>query len=448
MNPTARFADFTAGLTFADIPNSTLDRTKSVLLDTLGVAVKGSETDHGKIAIRRAWAGPPGSASVIGGGTADPEAAAFANGVCAHAIDFDDVHGIIHPACSIVPGALAAAEATDASGKAVLTGIVAGYEVTARVSSALNPRLRESGYHPTGVLNGLGVAAAAASIHDASPEVTRNAIAIAADQASGLTAYHESGSMMKHFHGGRPARDGLFAYDLANAGYVGDDDAINGTHGLADVLAEVQPVETYVNALGSTFEIDRTAIKPYPACRHTNGPIAAAISIHDDQDGLHPEDIESITLIIYDLAASLYDKPAPTTHVQALLSLQYTVVTALLAGKLTVDQYDEEFYRDPEWRRLMDEMTFEVSDGYTDAFPNQWPSSVTVSLRDGSEATASVTYPRGSPERPLSRDELEGKFRRLTDHRLDPDAQQRVIDQIDTLETLETNPVDGLLPNE
>lgn len=434
MGLTNDFAEYVASLSYRSLPDDVVAAAKDVLLDTVGVAVRGSWTEHGRISTDYAAGNPGDACSLLGGGSATPRDAALANGICAHAIDFDDTHDIIHPACSIVPAALSAAERADATGRDLLTGIVCGYDVTTRVARALNPAHRRSGYHPTGTLNGLGAAAAVASVTRMSAPEVRNAIAIAADQAAGTTAYHYSESMMKHFHGGRPARDGVVSADLAARGYVGDDEAIDGPDGLADVLADGEDIADIAYDLGDRYEVARTSLKPYPACRHTNGPIDAAVELHERLDSPPPESIEHITLEIYALAAELFDKPRPESHIRALLSLQYTVVTGLLRGNVTLDGYEAGFYKDPEHRRLMEEMEMVVDERYTQRYPAEWPSTVRVELSDGREASATVTHPRGSPENPLSREELEAKFERVTSPVLGPASIDDAIDHVRDLE--------------
>src|SRR5205085_11234978 len=142
------------GLTWSDLPAAARERTKELVLDLLGVALRGSAEPSSQPVLALVAEQPPGPASLIGAPGASTAAwAALANGTAAHAIEMDDVttESSLHPGVAVIPAALAVAEERGAPAAAFLEAVVAGYEVTMRVGNALNPA---SAYprrlHPTG----------------------------------------------------------------------------------------------------------------------------------------------------------------------------------------------------------------------------------------------------------------------------------------------------------
>lgn len=167
LDVTRTLGDFAAGLTLSDIPQDVADRAKTLILDTMGIAVRAQHeapSTPALIAAARALGYANGSSRVIG--SADgwtPPGAAWLNGALAHSLDFDDTHagGSIHPSAPIVPAAFAAAEMSGCDGATVLAAIIAGYEVQIRLSLALNPIDHYNrGYHPTATCGVFGAAAA------------------------------------------------------------------------------------------------------------------------------------------------------------------------------------------------------------------------------------------------------------------------------------------------
>ena len=206
---TANLAQFVADLQFSKLPQDVVERTRLLVLDHVGIALRARHA----AALNSAM---PDSLDVLGlsGGDAvvigdergySPAAAAFYNGNLAHSLDFDDTHarGSIHPSAPIVPAALAAAEITGADGQRVVAGIVAGYEVQIRLSIALNPTEHYNrGFHPTATCGVFGAAAAAGSILGLTVDQIVSAFGLCGSQAAGSMQFLVDGAWNKPFHVG------------------------------------------------------------------------------------------------------------------------------------------------------------------------------------------------------------------------------------------------------
>ena len=170
-NETATLAGYVADLKFADIPPEVLERAKVLTLDFLGSAIRArSEAESTPSLLKMLEAlklDAKGESTVFGDTkTWTPAVAALLNGALGHSLDFDDTHAdsSLHPSAPVVPAAFAVGEMVGASGRDVLTAIVAGYEVCCRLGNALDPTSHYArGFHPTATAGTYGAAAAAAS---------------------------------------------------------------------------------------------------------------------------------------------------------------------------------------------------------------------------------------------------------------------------------------------
>src|SRR6266478_3239916 len=191
---------FVAGLRVDAVEPALLDKAKDHLLDTIGVACAGlcEQPVLRTAALVRGWGGAP-RASVIGSSLLLPAPkAAFLNALAARIHTFDDTHeaGPAHPGSAVVSAALAAAEQAGASGRTLLAAVLAGYEVSTRVSRALGASHYDSGFHSTGTCTPFGAAAAAARALGLDAAGTTAAIALAGEAAIGFRQYQEDGSML------------------------------------------------------------------------------------------------------------------------------------------------------------------------------------------------------------------------------------------------------------
>src|SRR3954464_1143471 len=139
-------AGYVANLKFEDIPPEVLERAKVLTLDFLGSAIRArrdAESTPSLLKMLEALAlDGKGHSTVFGDGkTWTPAVAALLNGALGHSLDFDDTHAdsSLHPSAPVVPAAFAIGEMVAASGRDVLTAIVAGYEVCCRLGNALDP---------------------------------------------------------------------------------------------------------------------------------------------------------------------------------------------------------------------------------------------------------------------------------------------------------------------
>ncbi|BCW44696.1 MmgE/PrpD family protein [Arthrobacter sp. StoSoilB5] len=395
-----------------------LIRARECVLDLIALAIGGTQTEVGRIAIRSkatsqfpARLGTPGC-SIFGGiGHFTPGDAAGLNGLLAHALQCDDgmrrAHG--HPGIAVIPAVFAAAEATNADGPTLLRAIVGGYEVFARLGAAINPEHLSQGFHPSGTVGAVAAAAGASLVFDA--ENTRwleNAMALAASASGGLMEHSLYGDMSSYFVGGNAARVGIEAAILAREGMTGPLSVLEGKYGMAAAMAGGTLRTSDLLGLDPGGpKILQTYTKLYPSCRHTHAAIEAALSLRAQI--LDPDEIESIRIGIYKLAIDECDRPSVHTLAGAESSLQLTVAAALIHGDISLRNRSYGRYQDKRVQLLSKRIDVVHEPAFDALLPGLRPADVRLTTVGQQTFQVRVDLPRGEPERPLTWDELADK---------------------------------------
>jgi 2-methylcitrate dehydratase PrpD len=413
-------ADWALGLSHGEIPGDVVEHAKLHFLDTIGCGLAASAlgvAGEGRTAM--AELGGQGAASVIGHEGGLPAVnAAFANAMLCHGLDFDDTHSdsVSHVSTVITPASLAAAEAAGASGRDLITAVVAGNEIVTRVGTAASGKFHRQGFHPTAICGIFGGTAAASRLAGLSAHDTTSALGLAGSMAGGLFAYLDTGTATKPLHPAWAAHGSLLAARLAALGAEGPETVLEGRFGVYHAFLGAAPGEIDIAAqladLGSRWETPRIAYKPYPACHFIHGSLGATRELVEA--GLTADDIEDILVRIPQAGVALVLEPeaskrAPRTDYEAKFSLQYSTAAMIVRGKVGVQDYTDEAIADPRVLDIAAKVRYEIKE--YDSYPAAFPGGVVVKLKDGRELHADLPYQKGGPENPLSTDEVLAKFR-------------------------------------
>lgn len=424
-----------------ELPDGVRTSVRQRILDVLGLCAAAAplETSRAALALVEEQGGRP-QAQVVQGGCTSAAWAAFANGVLAHSLDYDDTHlpSVLHPSASVVPAALAAAEQHGADGEQLLHAVAVGIEVCVRVGMAGydpvagNSLFFEHGQHATSICGALGAAAAAALLDPAATAGTvAHAIGLAVSMGSGVIEANRTGGTVKRMHCGWAAHSGVVAAALAGKGITAAPTSLEGRFGFFQAwLHREGRVNAITDGLGETWCAPGIFFKPYPANHFTHTAVDAARRLA--ADGLRSEDVASAHLAVASptvrtIGEPLLVKQAPETGYQAQFSGPYAVVVGLLGGGglgAALSDYTDDLARDEQRRALMARVTV-GSDPRCDAvYPHQFPAVLTVTRVDGSPVQAAVMVNRGGPENPLSEEELVRKFTDNAARSLDAAAAQ------------------------
>jgi 2-methylcitrate dehydratase PrpD len=415
-------------------------RAAIALCDTVGVTLAGAPETAADIIRRTFVAESRGNCRVLGTiDSASPGDAALANGVAAHAHDYDDMCfvSLAHPSCALVPSILATGELAGASGSAVLDAYVVGFEIECRLGLVMNPRhYHERGWHCTSSIGTLGAAAAAARLLKLDAEATVHALGIAASLACGVK--ENIGSMVKPLHAGMAARNGVTAARLAKAGFVASEQSIDGPQGYLVAMDSEKPASALADVtadLGSRWEILDTGItvKLYPSCAATHPPLDALLRLKR-QHRFTAEDIAAIDVEVDSMTPRLLIYSRPSTALEAKFSMPFCAAAALVFGHPTLETFDIEKIRDSRIQNLLPLVTLRANAGFDAAAPLS-QANVTVRLKDGRTLADRADGARGYPGR-LTDDELHTKFIACAQRSLTHGAASQVLAALREVETM------------
>ncbi len=407
---TAALGEFVAALD--GVPAAAAATAQMGIVDAFGVMLAARHEPV--VRAVRADCAPGGPCSVqLRAAQAAPAAAAMINATAAHAFAMDDVAAGCHPSTLLMPALIACGEAQGASGAEVLRAYVAGYEVLAELAAREPDSLHATGWHPTGLLGPVAVAAAVANLARLSAAQCAHAIGIAASMSGGLQG--NFGTQTKALHAGRAASAGVTAARLAAAGVTAAGDILEGPKGL---LRTISPAgRAHVDgAIASTRKhlrivTDGLSIKKYPLCYTTHRIVDAALGIHA-APGFDCTQVRRIDVSIGARQAAMAHHHRPHTTLEAKYSVEFAVAGALNAGAAGFAQLRDDFVTSSEVLRLIEATHIELrTDASADDPVFASADRVVVRMADGSlHDSGDVAFARGHARLPVAPDALRRKF--------------------------------------
>lgn len=396
-----------------DVPEQVMRGVKVALIDTLGVALAGTEEIASQLAFEyvQAISARP-QATLWGQDSATSCAdAAFVNAIAAHALDFDDTQANLrgHPSTTMIPVALAVGEMVGASGRDVLTAYALGLEVAGKLGKALGNGHYLRGWHSTATIGVFASTAVACRLLGRSAIELCHAWGIAAAQSAGVV--RNFGTMTKAFQAGHSAHSAVLAASLAGRGFTADDHIFDNDNSfLATYAGDGEKLPTILERLGNPWEMLDPGMnfKRWPCCYCSHraiGGLLELLALHS----ITSDEIETVRIgfppgsdepLIYD---------DPTTALEGKFSIQYAVAATVLNRRLGLDSFTDAAVNRPEVRQMMkrvqryrvpDDKVYSGTIGYTD---------IDISTIRG------VFYRRvdkapGSPAWPMSAADHEEKF--------------------------------------
>jgi 2-methylcitrate dehydratase PrpD len=423
-------------------PPAALARAAIAVRDTVGVTLAGATEPAAVLVQAMAVEEGHGRCAVLGTASrSGPGWAAMANGVAAHALDFDDMCfvSLAHPSCTLFPAALAACEVAGASGRTMLDAYVAGFELTCRLGKVMNPRhYHDRGWHCTSTIGSVGAAAAAARVLGLDVAHTAHALGIAASSACGLK--ENLGSMVKPLHAGMAARNGVMAALLAQRGYAASERSLDGPQGFLTAMDAQQPtLEGAVEGLDTHWEILSTGItvKLYPSCAATHPTIDALLALRREEP-FTAEEVDAIDVEVDSMTPRLLIHARPATGLEAKFSMPFCAAAAIVDGQVGIGTFEVDRIQAGPVQALMPRVTMRANTAF-DAKPPLSQSLVTIRLRDGRVLTRAADGARGYPAQPASDAELAIKFRECARRSVSAQAIEeawRLLSRIDGIEDL------------
>lgn len=444
-----QLADFVAGLCFEDLSPKGVDYAKKCVLDALGNMIYGRYSHMGEqiMAYSQATRTKPlceSEVTVLGiKETFAKETAVFAHTVMARCSDLDDGYRFAmgHPGAVLVPLALTMAELYQRTGKELMTALVAGYDIYARLGEALNPFMyRERGIESTGVCGAIAAAAVAGKLMGQTAEQIKNAMGIAALFAGGLIEYQNDGTSGKVLCCGWAALNGMRAAALAAHSFTGPDAVLEGKKGFLQAFqgSKMTP-DNIARRLGLDFKITEVYFKKHACMRGMHAAVDAVLWLREQYD-LRMENVSSIDVHATDFLQRL-SNPTPKTTIGAQCSLQFALAAALKHGHLYSEEtlinclHDEQVLMLAGNIKIINDKEVE---NYLKMHPTHWTAVRLIMHRcDGAQYEKWLPTPLGDIETPFDYETLCRKFERLTKSTPFEAVAPRLCGMISALEKIE-----------
>jgi len=434
---------------YENIPGDAVESAKREVLDSLATALGGSSKAGVKelVDMVKEWGGSEQSTVIAYGVKCPAPNAAQVNGTMIHALDYDDGHqvALVHIGCVAVSTCFASAERMGKiSGKELITAIALGGDFLARLGLASKPggSAMSAGWHPTTLFGFLGSAAMSGKIIKLDEERMINALGLAYHQCGGAGSGVGDGALAKRMGPGLAAKAGITSALMAERGITGERDPLEGRTGLFNTyMGGDYDLQILTGDLGKRFEGVNIGDKPYPCCGLTHACIDAALALLSKHD-IKANQIHEITVYggdpVYGFSQPPEIKNSPRTIIDAQFSVPWVVATALVKGKVTVDDFTEEALKRQDILNTTKKITARL-----DTSMNRHgvgPGGVIISMNDGTEYKEEVEYCLGSVERPMTFEDCTKKFRECAACSIKPlpsDKVEKVIEMVSQLEKLD-----------
>lgn len=440
---TARLCAHVARIGYDDLDAATVAVVKRLIADGIAVAMAGTREAAAAIVAAhvREQGGAP-HATVWGFGCkVAPAAAAYANAVSMHVLDFEPMSNPpTHAVSPTLPAVLALAEARGMDGRAIVTACAKGFEMQGRVLLAARPKRGALPFHTPGVIGLMGSAVAASHLLGLDSAQLAFALGMAASRCSGLPA--NTGSMVKCTHCGNAAAAGLEAAMLAARGFTAHPGILEAPHGYVATFFPEQFDYEELFAFGQPYRsVDPgMAIKFFPSKFPTHFAIGAALDVRTAIADAAA--IRAVRIVTPDIRDA--NRPQPRGGLEGKFSFQYTASAALLDGYVGIRTFTDERRFRPDMVALLSRTAVEV-DPTLPQDTRRMQVTVAVTLADGATVSRTCAKPPGFWGEPVDDAQHAAKLRDCLSARLDGAAIDAVLDGVGRLERLSTGEVHGLM---
>jgi 2-methylcitrate dehydratase len=418
-----RLAEYALAVRFEDLDERTVREMKARVIDALGCAI-GAYSEEPAVFARRlaAKAGGGGPATLLGTASgAAPPIATFVNGLMIRYFDFNDTYlskEPAHPSDNLAP-CLAVSQSEKADGKRFMTAAAVAYEVQCRLCDAADIRHRGWDHVNYGLVSS---SLAAAKLMGLDAEKSTHAVNIALNGHIAMRQVRAGElSMWKGASFANAARNAVFSAMLAREGMTGPAPIFEGEMGFFKQVSGEFALDTAsFGGMKGEFKVADTYVKYWPAEYHAQSAVWAALEIRKKVKDMGKA--ESVLVETHEAGYTILGKDpekwTPRTKETADHSLPYMAGMALLHGKIDNETYSEGNLRDRSNLDFIRRVKVVEDPALTAMYPKGMPNRITVKFKGGEKESAQVDVPRGHPGNPMTREEIEGKFLRLTSGRV------------------------------
>lgn len=435
-----RLIEYALSFELSDLSQEAMHQAKRRVLDTIGCALGGFNSEPSRIARKLADPVAGGLTSRVFGTLVPttPEAAAFANGTMLRYLDINDTHRTIdgsHPSDN-VGGLIALVEALGGSGRDLLLAFAISYEIQCRFVDSVP--FNENGWdQPVPCV--MACALACSRLLGLDEEAARNALALSI--IPNLCTYQTRAGELSMWKGSAAAngsRNGIFAARLAAEGMTGPFEAFDGIFGLWNQTVPAPETFPVLVKGAGTHSVQQTNIKMYPVRDSCQLPVNTA---KDLRAQISAGEIEKLKILTYSSAhkGAVADPElwAPKTRETADHSMPVSIAITLIDGTVTPESFAKGRFSDADVLGLIGRMEVEIVDEFSAQTPAIRNCRLEAVGKDGATFTAHHKLTAADIEAGPTDVELVDKFRMLTAPLYSPAAQDRLIDACWDLENCE-----------
>lgn len=432
---TATLAKYAAGFKYEDIPANALERAKNTICDTVGAITFGYGLPWSQMVVDYATKYGPGGKSRIlgpGGSLVQPQMAALANGALAHAFELDGASkpsAGSHPCATIFPASLAVAQERGFGGRDLVTAFVAATEVMLRIAYATKKSNEHRGFHAPGTTGPFGASIGVGKLLGFDAAMMTNALGIAASLSAGLVQFSRSGTggMVKRLHFGRAGESGVMAANLADRGFTGPHDIIEGEFGFLRVFGDEWDMSKLTDGLGEKFLTMNIYMKRY-ACHGTCQAPLQALQELQAKNRFSASDIETIDIGGTHDVVDRHGILEPKDPMLAQYSVPFSVALAFFRDPKDPRSFDQAATTDRDILALCQRVRLHDEEKHGSS-----AATVTLTLKDGRVLKERVEQIKGTPVLPPTRDDVYEKFSLLTRH-CEKSRMDEIFDRLQNIE--------------
>ncbi len=412
-----KFAEYAKSLEYKKLSVTDIKEAKRRLIDTLAVSIAAFNEEPIKIVRSIAMDNKNDKGATLWCTKIKTalDYASFHNSCMTRYFDYNDTYlskEALHPS-DCIGGLFSIGESIGVSGKDLILGIVLAYEIICRLADSAS--IRERGWDHVSYI-GIGACVGMSRMLDLSEEKIEQAINLTASNVITLrqTRIGEL-SHWKGFSAPNAVRNACFYTILASNGITGPSPVFEGERGFFKQVSGEFEIEK-LGGINESFKIHETSIKYHPVEYHSMSAADAALILYNK---VKYEEINRIDIDTFEVSYKIIvkdpEKWDPKTRETADHSLPYIVAHILVNGKINIDSYSELSLKDQRVKSLMKKINIKVDPELDKLYPKAVPNRITIYLKDGKKETSEIIYPKGHYMNPLSDEELNNKFIKLTE---------------------------------
>ncbi len=445
MSYTEKLVDLIVEFKKDAVPEDVIEHTKLYVLDNIGCAVGGYATKQGREIVEQAKdLGGGGSSTIfVDGGKISAPFACWANSSLSNVLDMDDVFaGTAHQGNCLIPTAFGLGEMKGASGLDVIHAIILGFEVGSRIMMYSWPSPAMEGQYFPSTWQVFDAVTVTANLLRMERKEIYHAFGLAGTVPPvpiDMSKFVEKPMGFAKNPFGWTTFTGVFWTLMAQKGTEGVPNIFDGDSGFWKIMgSDYRDFDKLLEGFGEKYNITETKYKPYPLCTWGHTSVDTVKKVFSENN-IEPDAIQEIKVKTINRATEFLSGIDLESIYDAQFSLPHAIAMMIL-GKAPGPEWmtEENLFGNEKARELAKKVRI-VTDPWAEKIADEEkgvaiPSSVEVTMYDGTMFSDSLKYSKGTTENPFTADELKQKFLGLASSVY---SREKVLQILETIENLD-----------